>query len=146
MIFKINLAACVSFIIVALGIYLLDLRVTKYTPYDLEMMKWCLYPIPLWVFGAWVSRKHHASSVACLVTSTILMWVLLFALFLELGSIREEEVTREYVQHFLLPIAYLLQWVVGVPMVAILIVIRVVIEFLDRRKSSGPSGSEPNFG
>jgi hypothetical protein len=143
MIFKINLAACVSFIFAAFGILLLDLKVTKYTPNDLEIMKACLYPIPLWVFGAWVSRKHHPSSVACLVTSTFLMCVLLFALFFELGSIREEEVTKQYVQHFVLPIAFLLQWVVGVPMVAILIVIRVVIGFLDRRKSSALRGASP---
>jgi hypothetical protein len=131
MIFRINLSVCVVFLLGALGIVLLDLKVRKFTTNDMEILKVYLYPVLLWAFGAWVSRKREGSSAVWFVTSILLMVVLLFALYCEFGSMREEATTHEYTQHIIGPIALALQWVVGVPVVVIL----AVIELFQRGKS-----------
>jgi hypothetical protein len=113
MVLKINLAACVVFVLAALGIGLSTSDFTTFSLMDIRILGIFLSPALLWAVGAWASRRHLGSSIAWLVASILLMSVGLFALYLDAEAMREQAITKEYTQQIAGFLAMLLQWAVG---------------------------------
>ena len=120
MILKINLAVCAVFVLAAAGILLTGSDFTTFSLIDLRILMIFLSPTLLWAVGAWVGRRHPWSSIVWLVASILLMSVELYALYLDAETMRKEAITKEYTQQIGGFLAMLLQWVVGLPLIAIL--------------------------
>ena len=126
MIFKINMAACVIFAFGSLGILLSSFDLSSFAPSDLAIVAFFWSPALLWAAGAWVVRRGHWSPIVWLLTSVILMVIEWYGLFLDGKATREEAISKQYTMHFAGYVATLLQWAVGLPLLAIHTLIRLL--------------------
>jgi hypothetical protein len=126
MILKINLAACVVFVLASLGILLYGGIPIILLSSDLLVVLIYASPTLLWITGAWAARRRRWSSIVWLVASILLMSIGLFGLYADAQTAREEAITKQQTQQLGGFLAMLLQWAVGLPLLAILGVIWLV--------------------
>jgi hypothetical protein len=123
MILKINLAVCVVFVLAAVGILLTDSNLTTFSRDDIRVLLIFLSPTLLWTVGAWVCRRRLGSSIVWLVASILLMSAQLFAMYLDAETMRQQAITKAYAQQFAGFLAMLLQWAVGLPLIAAILAV-----------------------
>jgi hypothetical protein len=148
MILKVNLAASVVFALASVVVLLAGSAPSqKWTSDDLWIVLFFLSPALLWAAGAWVVRRRRWSSSVWLVASALFLGTELSALILEAINNRQEAITGEYTQSVVGFLTVLLQWAVGLPLLAILAAFANLIH-RDSRPKSGirrepANGSEP---
>jgi hypothetical protein len=131
MVFKINLAACLVFVVGSIVIALLGALVIAQSAPTPMMFGWnnllfVLFlwsPALLWAGGAWALRKAEGCNAVWLMASIVLMGAELFALGVEVDQARREAITREYTQSLLSFVVVLGEWAIGLPLLIILAVI-----------------------
>lgn len=129
MVFKVNLTASVVFALAAVGVLLFGSDPSQpWTSDGLWVVVLFLSPALLWATGARVVRGCRLSSNVWLVASALFLSVELAALILEVMKHRQEAITGEYTQSLLGFLTVLLQWAVGLLLLAVL----AGIEFLTR--------------
>jgi hypothetical protein len=108
---------------IVLGKLVAGLLSQRWTWGDLWLVLFVLSPALLWAAGALVVRGRLWSSSVWLVASALFLGIELYALILEAIKYRQEAITREYTQSFLGFLAVLLQWAVGLLLLAVLALI-----------------------
>jgi hypothetical protein len=120
MVFKINLAACIVFVLGSIGLCLSGPIPTTFHPSDLVILLFFWSPVLLWAGGAWAFRNRGWPSIVWLLASILLMSAELVALYLEAEKAREEAITHQQTQSILGFLVILLEWAVGLPFLVIL--------------------------
>ena len=120
MILKVNLAACAVFIFATVGTLLFGSDLKTFVPGDLLIALIYLSPTLLWITGAWFARSKPLSSIVWFVVSFVFMSVELYFLILEAIATREEAITGQGTMHLAGFLVMILQWAVGLPLLAIL--------------------------
>jgi hypothetical protein len=135
MILKVNLAASVVFALASVGVLLFGSAMSQqWTSGDLWIVLFFLSPALLWAAGARVVRGRRWSSSLWLVASALFLGIELSALILEAIKNRQEAITGEYTQSIVGFLTVLLQWAVGLPLLAILAVFAKVLHCYSRPK------------
>lgn len=114
-----NLAACIVFCLLALGIGVVvgDVRWTslKESAGGFALL---ISPIVIWSSGAWMLKGHEELSIAWLVASIVLMMVGLLGIYVDSDAWRREKLTGQETMHFAGFLAMLLQWLMAVVLLA----------------------------
>jgi hypothetical protein len=116
-IFRANLAACLLFGLLILG---LDIAIGGFRPMTLQdsIVPFALLMSPtlVWSAGAWTLKKHEGLSIVWLVASIVLMMVGLLGVYADLDAWRREKLTGQETMHLGAFLAMLLQWLVALPL------------------------------
>jgi hypothetical protein len=119
-IFKANLAACLVF---ALAIFAIGSP--RLTLDDMATMAACTSPAWLWAAGAWVTRGRRGLALAWLAASVVLMTVAIGACAIDVWSFLQEPV-GEQTQHMAMFFQIIVQWALGIVLLAFVGLVRIV--------------------